>query len=39
MVDLGVQEGKLEIFIMKVIIVLLIVFLFFELLSISDMNK
>lgn len=39
MVDLGVQEGKLEIFIMEVIIVLLIAFIFFELLSISDMKK
>lgn len=39
MVDLVAQEGKLEIFIMEVIIVLLIVMLFFELLSISNKNK
>lgn len=39
MVGLAVQEGKLEIFIMEAIIILLIAFLFFELLSISDKNK
>ena len=39
MVDLVVQEGKLEIFIMEAIIILLIAFLFFGLLYISDKNK